>query len=265
LREVTALKTAYIGLALVAIAAVAYFVGPKLWNWALPPHEFAYGAPLASLQELPAMVGQFLTLEALDPTKTRIEVSMLGGSSDSGKDIKALAAYFRAKAGSQPGADNLLSDLERINSIRDVQRKVDALLSTLVDYKDLIRDEPNQDKIIIFIYYRLRVPSLLSADAKNSISSMLRTLDTEKQARAFDRDQCPSNYLEGNVNIYPLAIENRGWYKSVDLPGDPTRPVLEIRFMGLRGIFRYLLDSMQHNTGLAFAHLDGEDVSPTNK
>jgi len=211
------------------------------------------------------MVGQFLTLEALDPTKIRIEVSMLGGRSDSGKDIRSLAAYFRAKVGSQPGAASLLSDLERINNFPDVQRRVDTLLTTLIDYKDLIRDEPNQDKIIIFIYYRLRVPSSLSADAKNSISSMVRTLDTEKQARAFDSDQCPSNYLEGNVNIYPLAIENRGWYKSADLPGDPTRPILEIRFMGLRGIFRYLLDSMKHNTGLSFAHLDGDEVSPTNK
>ena len=62
--------------------AAAYFLGPKLWTWALPPHEFAYGAPLASLEELPEMVAQFLALEALDPTKTRIEVSMLDGSSD---------------------------------------------------------------------------------------------------------------------------------------------------------------------------------------
>jgi hypothetical protein len=190
---------------------------------------------------------------------------MLDGSSGSGKDIKALAAYFRIKVGSRPGGAGLVSNLERVNDVPDVQRKVEALLATLIDYKDLIRDESNQDKIIVFIYYRLRAPSSLSANAQNSISSMVRTLDTEKQARAFDSNQCPPNYLEGNVNVYPLAIENSGWYKSVDLPGDRTRPILEIRFMGLRGIFRYLLDSMEHNSHLSFAHLDGEELSPMSK
>jgi hypothetical protein len=35
---------------------------------------------------------------------------------------------------------------------------------------------------------------------------------------------------------------------------------LEIRFMGLKGIFRYLLDQMTRQTGASFVHLDGESL-----
>ena len=36
--------------------------------------------------------------------------------------------------------------------------------------------------------------------------------------------------------------------------------MLEIRFMGLKGIFRYLLDQMTAKTGAAFVHVDGESL-----
>jgi len=35
---------------------------------------------------------------------------------------------------------------------------------------------------------------------------------------------------------------------------------LEIRFMGLKGVFRYLLDEMTGKTGDTFLHLDGESI-----
>jgi hypothetical protein len=194
LEEVTPLNTLYWALAVVAVIAAAYFGWSNLSPRFLPPHEFAYGASVSNLQELPRVVSQFLALETLDATKTRIEVSMPSGSSGTGKDVEALAAYFRGNVGSQ-----------------------------------------------------------------------LKKLDTDKQARSFSGQRCPTNFLQGNINIYPLAMENADWYKSIGLPGDQIRPILEIRFMGLRGIFRYLLDTMQHRTGLSFVHLDGEDLSAAGK
>lgn len=255
----------HLALAVLAFIAIASFAWLKLWSGALPPHEFAYGASLANLQDLPRTVSQFLALEMFDPTKARIEVSILGGNPGTSKNVEALADYFRAKLGSQPEGDSLVSELRRVNDISDVGGKFDALLKTLIQHKDLIRDEANQDKIIVFIYYRLRLPSSLSSEARDGILPMVKKLDTDRQVRLFDSSRCPTNFLEGNINIYPLAMENAAWRKSIGFPGDPSWPILEIRFMGLRGIFRYVLDAMEQRTGLSFVHLDGEELSIASK
>jgi hypothetical protein len=253
------LNKIYLAYTVIAVFAIAYFVWSKLGNSLLPPHEFAYGAPLGSIQDLPHAVSQFLSLPALDPAKIRIEASILGGSGGSG-DIASLAKYLNAKMGSRPGVANLVSELRRINSIPNPLEKTDALLEALIRDRDIIRDEPNQDRAIVFIFYDLKEPSLLDSGMKAEISIATHTLDSDSQARLFDSQKCPKNFLEGNINIYPLAMENVGWYKSLGLPGDQNRPILEIRFMGLRGIFRFLLDGMEHASGLPFMHLDGEKL-----
>ena len=254
----------YLTLTVVAVLAIAYFVWSKMGNSLLPPHEFAYGAPLGNLQDLPQAVSQFLSLLALDPTKVRVETSILGGSIGR-QDISSLASYLNANLGSRPGVVSLVSELRHINSISNPLQKTDALLNALIQNREIIRDEPNQDKVIVFIFYDLKNPSSLDSDVKKAISSMTQRLDSDSQARLFDSQRCPQNFLEGSINIYPLAMENRGWYKSVDLSGDQNRPILEIRFMGLRGIFQYLLDDMERASKLSFVHLDGEKLSVPGK
>jgi len=64
----------------------------------------------------------------------------------------------------------------------------------------------------------------------------------------------------GNINIYPLALENTSWHSTVEFASPKDAPVLEIRFMGLRGVFKYLLDAMMEKTGDSFKHLDGESI-----
>jgi hypothetical protein len=242
-----------------AVLAVGYLVWSKVGNSLLSPHEFAYGVPLGSIQDLRHAVSQFLSLPALDPTRIKIQASMVGGSGGSG-DIASVAKYLNAKMGSRPGVANLVSELRRINSIPDPLEKTDALLQALIRDRDIIRDEPNQDQVIVFVFYRLKDPSLLDLGMKTEISSATRKLDSDGQARLFDSRKCPKNFLVGNINIYPLAMENVGWYESLGLSGDQSRPILEIRFIGLKGIFRYLLDTMERESGLSFIHLDGEEL-----
>jgi hypothetical protein len=92
------------------------------------------------------------------------------------------------------------------------------------------------------------------------VGNLVRQLDTAKQSAEFDSGECPTNYLLGKINIYPLALENTSWHSMVEFAHPKEAPRLEIRFMGLKGIFRYLLDEMTRKTGDSFLQLDGESL-----
>jgi hypothetical protein len=64
----------------------------------------------------------------------------------------------------------------------------------------------------------------------------------------------------GNINIYPLALENTSWHSTVEFASPKASPILEIRFMGLKGVFRYVLDEMMAKNAASFLHLDGESI-----
>jgi len=245
----------YFVLAVAVLTVVVLFFGPKPW------HEYAYGTSLSNLAALPHAVSQFLSLPALDSSKIRIETSISSASNGS-DDIGALATYLNGRIGSRPGGSELVSELMRINMIPDTAQKVNHLLTTLIQSKDLIRDDAHQDDVIMFIHYYLKSPSSLDSDLRTTIASMIGKMDSAKNARLFEHGKCPEKLLHGNINIYPLSMEDTSWYKVSGLSGDPTRPILEIRFMGLKGIFQYLLDSMSHTSGLSFVYLDGDKLSP---
>ena len=140
------------------------------------------------------------------------------------------------------------------------KEKAVLLVKALLPYKDSLRNESEQDTIIVFVYYGLKKPSNLSQIARANVSNLVRQLDTAKQSADFDSGECPTNYLVGNINIYPLGLDNTFWHKTVEFKSPENAPVLEIRFMGLKGIFRYLLDEMTRKTGDSFMHLDGESL-----
>jgi hypothetical protein len=134
------------------------------------------------------------------------------------------------------------------------------LVQTLCPYKDLLRNESQQDEIIVFVYYGLKQPANLPAEARTKIGQLVKQLDTARQSGDFDSGKCPENYLVGNINIYPLAIENTFWHTVANFPPPKDAPILEIRFMGLKGVFRYVLDEMTSRTGHRFLHVDGESL-----
>ncbi len=140
------------------------------------------------------------------------------------------------------------------------QEKAIQFVKTLLPYKDFLRNEAQQDTVIVFVYYGLKQPSNLSQAARVEVSNLVKQLDTPKQSAESDSGECPKNFLVGNLNIYPLALENTSWHTTVEFAAPKEAPVLEIRFMGLRGVFRYLLDEMTRKTGDSFVHLDGESI-----
>jgi hypothetical protein len=115
------------------------------------------------------------------------------------------------------------------------------------------------DPLIGFVFYGLKQPSRLTQTARVKVSNLVRQLGTSKQSAEFDSGECPENYLVGNINIYPLGLENTSWHSTVEFASKEA-PILEIRFMGQRGIFRYLLDEVTRKTGDSFVHLDGESI-----
>ena len=64
-------------------------------------------------------------------------------------------------------------------------------------------------------------------------SDLVRQFDTAEQAADFDSGKILSDSLIGNINIYPLALDNTSWHDSVEFNSPKDAPVLEIRFMGL--------------------------------
>jgi len=241
----------------ILVAALVVVLVLKFWakGGILPPHEFAYGAALRDSDAIPERMDQFLSLEALDPSQIQIQ-TFVGNSS--AKDLKPLISYIS----SQRNHDfvGLVTALKDADQLSDQKEKALQAVKTLLPYKELLKNETEQDSVIIFVYYGLKQPSQLSPAARGKISGLVRQFDAATQADKFDSGECPSNYLIGNINIYPLALDNTSWHKTVEFDSPKDAPILEIRFMGLKGIFRYLLDEMTAKTGASFVHLDGESL-----
>jgi hypothetical protein len=240
-------------------ALIIVFVVLALRFWAkggvFPPHEFAYGAALKNMEAIPAVMDQFLSSETLDPNQFRIQ-TFVGNSSE--KNLKPLIKYISSQRDHDFAA--LLGTLDKIDQLSDQKEKSIQLVKALLPYKELLHNEPQQDSIIVFVYYGLKQPSALPQASRAKIGNLVKQLDNAKQSAEFDSGKCPDNYLVGNINVYPLALENTSWHNTVDFGSDKRAPILEIRFMGLKGMFRYLVDEMTAKTGLSFLHLDGESL-----
>lgn len=254
---------------IIIIIGIMFFLKrAKAFNF--PPHEFAYGAQLLNIGELPKRVEEFLALECLDQSKIRLEVSVIkkalmdkiiskGDVYFEKGGIDLLIKYLSNNISKNIDINPLISSLWEIEKIDSPLQRSIKLLNTLIEYKDILKNEAKQDDIIIFIYYRFKNPSLLDAITKNKVAMSVNKLDTIEQWRVFTSENCPDNFLEGNINIYPLLIENTSWYRSGNIKTtNNSLPILEIRFMGLKGIFEYLLEEMGNKYNVSFFHLDGE-------
>lgn len=237
----------------------ALLVALVLRVWAqggiLPPHEFAYGTALRNCEAIPQRMDQFLSLEVIDPNEVQIQTFV---DMRSEKNLMPLIEYISSQKNQDFGP--LVAALKNVDQLSNQKDKAIQLVKTLLPYKNLLRNEPKQDTIIIFVYYGLKQPSNLSQAARVKVSNLVRQLDTAKQSAEFDSGKCPKNYLVGNINIYPLALKNTSWHNTVEFGSPKEAPVLEIRFMGLKGVFRYMLDEMTGKTGDSFLHLDGESL-----
>jgi hypothetical protein len=221
----------------------------------LPPHEFAYGTALQNCAAIPPAMDQFLSLDVMDPAKIQIQAYV---GNQSAKNLTPLIGYVSSQKGRD--SDALIVALKRIDQLPNQKQKAIQLVETLCSYKDLLRNESEQDQVIVFVYYGLKQPASVPAGARTKISGLVRQLDNAKQSAEFGTGQCPENYLVGNINVYPLAVENTFWHTVANFSSPKDAPILEIRFMGLKGVFRYMLDEMTSKTGHQFLHVDGESL-----
>lgn len=240
---------------LVAVVLLTFLL--RVWGKGgiLPPHEFAYGTTLKNCEAIPERMDQFLSLDEMDPDEIQIE-TFVGNNRE--KNLKPLIAYISTQKKKDFGT--LVAALKEADALPNQKQKAIQFVKVLLPYKDALRDESHQDSIIVFVYYGLKQPSKLLPPARAKLGNLVRQLDTGDQAAKFDSGECPTNYLVGNINIYPLALENTSWHTMVEFPSAKNAPVLEIRFMGLRGVFKYLLDEVTARTGDTFVHLDGESI-----
>jgi hypothetical protein len=229
----------------------------RLWatGGILPPHEFAYGTALKNSEAIPEQINEFLSLEALDPNEIQIQTFV---GNRSAKNLTPLIMYISSQKNHDYGP--LMAALKNVDQLSNQKEKAIQLVKTLLPYKASLRNESQQDSIIVFVFYGLKQPSNLSQVARVKVTDLVRQLDTGKQSAEFESEKCPTSYLVGNINIYPLALENTSWHSMVKFASPEEAPVLEIRFMGLKGVFRYLLDEMTAKTGDTFLHLDGESL-----
>jgi hypothetical protein len=241
----------------VIVAVLLLVVVFRVWSKGgiFPPHEFAYGTTLRNCDAISERMDQFLSLDEMDPDEIQIQ-TFVGNSSE--KSLKPLIAYISAQKRKDLGT--LVAALKEADELPNQKQKAIQFVKALLPYRDALRDESHQDNIIVFVYYGLKQPSKLSPPARAKLGSLVKQLDTAEQAAKFASGECPTNYLMGNINIYPLALENTPWHRTVEFPSAKDAPVLEIRFMGLRGVFKYLLDEMTARTGDTFVHLDGESI-----
>ncbi len=240
---------------IVIVAVLLIIFGIKYFNsLSFPPHEFAYGMPLNNIKELSTSIDRFLSLTEIDQDK--IEIETYAGNNSS-KDLNLLIQYISKK---HPELTELSNTLEQINKIEDTKQKALKLIEALLPYKDKLRDDANMDQLIVFIYFQIKQPNKLLDTSANEINTLVNQMDTAKQSKRYLKGNLPKNYIYGNINVYPLSMENLFWHKNIKDRAIPDKPILEIRFMGLRGIFKHLLNTFERQENTSFLYLDGERI-----
>ncbi len=225
--------------------------------WSEPPHDFGYGTALRDCEAIPEQMDQFLSLEEMDSDEIQIE-TVVGSITNSEKNLKPLITYFSTQKKKDFGT--LVAALKAADELPNQKQKAIQFVKALLPYKDALKDESYEGSLVVFVYYGLKQPSKLSSPTRAKLGSLVKQLDTAAQAAKFDSGECPTKYLVGKINIYPLLLEDTFWHGIVEFPSAKDAPIMEIRFMGLRGVFRYLLDEMTARTGDTFVHLDGESL-----
>jgi hypothetical protein len=140
-------------------AAALVFIVLKVWarGGGLPPHEFAYGAALANSEAIPEQIDQFLSLDAVDPDEIQIR-TFVGDSR--AKNLMPLIGYISNQKNHDFGP--LITALKSADQLPNQKDKAVQLVKILLPYKDSLRNESEQDTIIVFVYYGLKQPSNLS-------------------------------------------------------------------------------------------------------
>ncbi len=166
--------SAIVGLVLVVIVLVLVL---RVWGKGgiLPRHEFAYGAALRNCAAIPQQIDQFLSLEGMDPNQIQIE-TFVGNRSE--KNLAPLIAYISSQKDHDFGP--LIDALKNADRLSNQKEKAIQLARALVPYKDLLRNESEQDTIIVFIYYGLKQPSNLSQAERLKVGNLVRQFDTRQ-------------------------------------------------------------------------------------
>jgi len=232
----------------------APYSGSQDW----PPHEFAYGAVLRNSSDLAARVRDFLSLPLLDASQTRIEV-MSSSQGDIGLD--GLRRTVESLSRTRPELTSLATDLGGVSKRADSVQQAVSLVSALIAFQDHLRNESRQDELIVFLHFAMKRPAEVEGQRRTALTALVSRWDTPQQSQIFQSPRAPSAYFEGNINIYPFAMDNAMWRRSTSFePTESHGPILEIRFMGLRGLARYLFAEFEQRTSLRLVHLDGETI-----
>jgi hypothetical protein len=110
----------------------------------LPPHEFAYGTALRNSDAIPERMDQFLSLEALDPKQVQIQTFV---GNNSAKDLSPLISYIASQGRHDFGA--LVAALKEVDRLPDQKDKAIRLVKSLLPYKEALRNQAQQDSIIV--------------------------------------------------------------------------------------------------------------------
>src|SRR6266403_5805217 len=124
------------------VAALLVVLVPRFWaqREVLPPHEFAYGTTLKNSEAIPERMDQFLSLEVMDPNEIQIQ-TFVGNHGE--KNLAPLIAYISSQKNHDFGP--LMAALKNVDQLSNQKEKAIQLVKTLLPYKDLLRNESQQD------------------------------------------------------------------------------------------------------------------------
>jgi hypothetical protein len=97
----------------------------------------------------------------MDPGKIQIQ-TYVGNQGE--KNLTPLIGYVSSQKGRD--SDALIVALKRIDQVPNQKQKAIQLVETLCSYKDLLRNESEQDQVIVFVYYGLKQPASVPAGAR---------------------------------------------------------------------------------------------------
>lgn len=218
--------------------------------------EYVYGFLLKDIAQITEVVEYLLTLEAINEKAISTEFVHIreDGSFISG-GIEGFRKVVKKRLGNNAIYMGFTKGLEggKYVSPQDIQQ----FLVGVIENREILRRKAlPEEEIIISIQFEIKDLKQLGTNLFEEIGSLVKAIDSKKMARMFLKRRLSRKYRRGWINIYPFDIEGKFWQEKLSYPGEKG-PILEVRYYGSGGCFKYLLEEVRKRYGISYIHLEG--------
>jgi|GEM_PF-5951445 len=222
-------------------------------------NEYVYGLILKSIDQLPEVVYYMLSGKLINQDSLSIELIYIrkDGKIKNGR-IKDLREILRSKGIDPISLDAFLKNIEKGSYLSPENCR--DLIVKVIEKKENLKAHIGSEEIIISIKFHMKELNQIDSEIFQEMVALVKRVDGDELARSLLKKKIPKRRRVGWLNISLFDIEGGFWREKLS-DEDVKGVILEVRFYGLGGILKYLLDETKMRYNISYIHLEGSCFS----